>query len=280
MPDEDQERFEDYVELENYIEALQAGKVAHPRANLTPEQVGIYQMAALFGSATDDNVEPDPAFAERLKNQLFATNAMPQLVQHESISVPVPDETPLYTKPVQISAPAPRKTKRAHFFSRRGLLAGGAAAAASLVVGAGGGIVYEEQIHGNAQVASTPPATGEHLQIASGVPTTWLLVTTLADLGNDAVRFSSDTIVGYVIRTAGTGTDASNSVMALSGSCTHKGCLVQWKNTERHFVCPCHGALFGEQGAQIPTNYKYNLAPLPSLNTKIEDGKVYVEVPL
>ena len=277
MFDDDQERFEDYVELENYIEALQSGKAAHPRANLKPEQVGVYQMAALFNSATDEDAEPDPAFVERLKTQLFAMNEIPQSVQHAS--EPVPDEVPLHTEPVELSSPAHATTRRARFFSRRGLLTGGALAAASLVVGAG--IGYEVQKSENSQIAVTgnPGTRPGHLQIAPGTPTTWHFVTTLADLGNDAVRFSSDTMVGYVIRTDNT-SNTTDSVLALSGSCTHMGCLVQWKSTERHFACPCHGALFGAQGAQIPTDYKYALSPLPSLNTKIEDGKVYVEVPL
>ncbi len=42
MP-EDQERFEDYLELERYLEELQAGHVAHPPENLTPGQARIYR---------------------------------------------------------------------------------------------------------------------------------------------------------------------------------------------------------------------------------------------
>ena len=58
MPGEDQERFEDYLELEHYIEELQAGHVAHPPRDLTLEKANIYRMAALFRSASPEEVEP------------------------------------------------------------------------------------------------------------------------------------------------------------------------------------------------------------------------------
>ncbi len=41
MSGEDQERFEDYLELELYIEELQAGHAAQPPGELTPAQARI-----------------------------------------------------------------------------------------------------------------------------------------------------------------------------------------------------------------------------------------------
>ena len=70
MPGEDQERFEDYLELEHYIEELQAGHVAHPPDNLTPEKANIYRMAALFRSASPEGAQPRPEFAAELKTRL------------------------------------------------------------------------------------------------------------------------------------------------------------------------------------------------------------------
>ena len=52
--DQDQERFEDYLELEQFIEKLQAGQTAHPPSELTPSKARIYRMAALFRSASPD----------------------------------------------------------------------------------------------------------------------------------------------------------------------------------------------------------------------------------
>ncbi|BCL84246.1 Rieske (2Fe-2S) protein [Ktedonobacteria bacterium brp13] len=283
MADEDQERIEDYVALESYIEALQAGNVAHPPENLTLEQIHIYQMAALFSSATDEYAEPQPEFAEQLKARLLEAGAQQQAPQHEPASKvhPLPAES-------MEPSPATREISRpGRFFSRRGLLTGGVAAAATLVIGAG--IGYEAEKNQQTQAPVTPPAPPDYnpgdksqqLNISEGMPTTWHFVAMLADLGNNAVRFTSDSVVGYVIRAknATNATNSADNVIALSASCTHMGCLLQWKNTEHQFNCPCHNAIFDDQGTQKPSGYPYQLSPLPRLNTKIEQGKVYVEVP-
>lgn len=36
--------------------------------------------------------------------------------------------------------------------------------------------------------------------------------------------------------------------VALSASCTHKGCLLNWEEKRRLFVCPCHNGRFDESG--------------------------------
>lgn len=277
MADEDQERIEGHIELEIYIEALQAGNVAHPPENLTLEQIHIYQMATLFSAATDEYAEPQPEFAERLKAQLIEAGAPQQAPQRELAS----QVHLLPTEPTEPS-PATREISRpGRFFSRRGLLTGGVAAAATLVIGAG--IGYEVEKNQQTQTTVTPPPNypgdnGQQLNISEGMPTTWHFVAMLTDLGNNAVRFTSDSLVGYVMRAYDAPNGADN-VIALSASCTHKGCLIQWKNTEHQFRCPCHNAIFDDQGTQKPNGYPYQLSPLPRLKTKIEQGKVYVEVP-
>lgn len=72
MSGEDQERFEDYLELERYIEALQEGRVAHPPSDLTLTQARIYRAAALFRSASPDAATPRPEFVEELFTRLLA----------------------------------------------------------------------------------------------------------------------------------------------------------------------------------------------------------------
>src|SRR5437660_11609936 len=120
MSGEDQERFEDYLELEHYIEELQAGRVAHPPAELTPSQASIYRMAALFRASLPEANEPRPEFAAELQARL-----------EQELQQPQPQQ------PGQ-SAPRPQ-AKRRFGLSRRAMLSGGAAIAASLVVGIGGG---------------------------------------------------------------------------------------------------------------------------------------------
>ena len=67
---EEQERFEDYLELEQYITELQAGHIAHPPEEMTPEQARVYRMAALFRSASPEAAEPRPEFAAELRAKL------------------------------------------------------------------------------------------------------------------------------------------------------------------------------------------------------------------
>nr|HET6903609.1 hypothetical protein [Ktedonobacteraceae bacterium] len=67
MPGEEQERFEDYLELETYIEELQAGHVAHPPKKLTSVQVRIYLMAVLFHSVSPEASELRQAFVDALQ---------------------------------------------------------------------------------------------------------------------------------------------------------------------------------------------------------------------
>ncbi len=263
MPGEDQERFEDYLELEHYIEELQAGRVAHPPVELTPEQARIYRMAALFRSASPEGNEPRPEFAAELRARL--EQELQQQAQQQQ-----PGRARLL--------PFMRRQKptKPGAFSRRALLAGGAAIAASLVAGAAIDHVAEETTH-----PQTPAPAGAYNTplVPASIATTWLFVTTLAGLGDKAVRFATDSIVGYVIRQDGDD-GKEGQIIALSASCTHMGCIVQWQDSDRKFHCPCHGGLFNEYGnVDAGASSKLYLRPLPRLKTKVEQGNIYVKVP-
>lgn len=290
MADEDQERFEDYLELEHYIEGLQADKAMHPPTNLTQEQARIYRMAALFRSASTENTEPQPDFVAHLREQLLNVEVEQPSMQAGTASQAQADTVPAKPLPSDENKTIRNTQKRgtpqpAHFFSRRGLLRGSAIAAASLVVGMGAEHVVEQTVapnnRPNAIVPPSPYASPNALEINPAIPTTWHFVTTLADLGQKAVFFTTATLIGYVLRDTSTNTTqtGTENVIALSATCTHMGCIVQWEDTDRRFYCPCHGAIFAEYGAHVKTNYSYDLPPLPRLHVKIADGKVYVEVP-
>ncbi len=256
MSEEDQERLEDYLELERWLEELQAGRSAHPPSELTPTQARIYRMVALFRSTSPEAGTPDPAFAAELHTRL----------EQEFQQLPKTPRFPLLAKQPQ---------EKRHGVSRRALLTGGVAVAASLVVGAAIERAIENSLPGSPN-SNYPPL------VPPGIPTTWHFVTTLADLGERAVRFVTDPIVGYVIYDDGdSGDPDKGKVIAMSAACTHQGCIVQWQDADRRFHCPCHGGIFSEYG-QVdkrsgPVRY---LTSLPRLETKVEDGKVYVKVPL
>lgn len=253
MPGEDQERFEDYLELEQFISELQAGHVAHPPQELTPVQARVYRMATLFHAATPGVSEPDAAFAEQLQARLEMAI---QGNQNKSLAPTTPLASAAFTRKKRVS--------------RRLILTGGAVAAASMVVGAGADHVID-------QALNAAPST-VHL---SGSPLDWYPVMNLADLGDQAVKFISESVIGYIIRSDGTTGDPSEqgNILALSASCTHRGCIVQWSGSDRKFHCPCHGGVFTEDGGiDLDSSSRY-LEALPRLEVKIEDGKIYVRVP-
>jgi Rieske Fe-S protein len=292
MTGDEQERFEDYLELERYIEELQAGHVAHPPTNLTPSQANIYRMAALFRSLSPEAASPRPEFAEQLEARLLHAAEQQEATQEvPALGKPVEQEkmsTPQEQGQREVQHPLPQKSglpKRARFVSRRSLLTGGAVAAASLMAGAALGATAEQLGRQGAQTPTKPPPSSYDTAtplVPADASTTWQFVTTLAQLGEGAVRFVSEVVIGYVIRNDGDDGEQDPSlhpVIAVSAACTHMGCLVQWSNSDRHFHCPCHGGLFTEYGKPANSGPLRYLAALPRLNVKIEDGKVYVEVP-
>jgi len=249
--DQDQERFEDYLELEHYIEQLQAGHVAHPPSELTPAKARIYSIAALFRSASAEEGIPRPAFAATLHARL----------EQELQQPTKPQQYPLHAR--EPSSP-PRK-KRPNV-SRRALITGGAAAAAALVVGAGLGASVESLTQPRASGPQAPIKPWPTPLVPDGEGS-WVAVVKVADLGDQAFRFATDSIVGYLIRSDGDNGEKPG-VIAVSAACTHMGCIVQWQNADRKYHCPCHGGLFSEYGKPdkaSPIRYP----ALPRLETRI-----------
>ena len=70
--------------------------------------------------------------------------------------------------------------------------------------------------------------------------------------------------------------DPSNpkTISAVNPTCTHKGCIVDWKVNEKAFVCPCHGARFSPDGKVLKGPAK---KPLPTYEAKIEGDSVLVK---
>ncbi len=93
---------------------------------------------------------------------------------------------------------------------------------------------------------------------------------TVADLDAEGFLASETFVAGPVIVVR----DPANadSVVALNSTCTHSGCIVEWKNTE--FVCPCHASKFTADGEVTsgPAN-----KPLSSYEAKIEGDLVLVK---
>lgn len=62
-------------------------------------------------------------------------------------------------------------------------------------------------------------------------------------------------------------------LLAVNPTCTHRGCIVEWKAEQENFVCPCHQAIFAADG-----NVKQKPAqePLKVYEVKLEQDKVLI----
>lgn len=72
----------------------------------------------------------------------------------------------------------------------------------------------------------------------------------------DIVRLAGDAVAGY--------RDERGELMAVSATCTHLGCRVNWNTAERSWDCPCHGSRFAPSGEvlQGPAVHRLERKPL------------------
>lgn len=66
---------------------------------------------------------------------------------------------------------------------------------------------------------------------------------------------------------------SGEEVFALSATCTHLGCNVNYDETTGGFKCPCHSGVYDATGKNISGPPP---KPLARLEAKIEDGKLLI----
>ena len=246
---------ERYVRLQEYVERILQDQRPSTAEPLPAEDADAYHMAAFLRGASPDAGEPNPDFVARLQAHLLAG---PEARQ----DVPAPPPVAL-TKvlPEPPSQPRGRERRRLPGVSRRALLGTGLGAAAA-AVGVAAGMQIER-----AESSSTPHS----VQLVPHGLGTWTAIATVESIPLGAVkRFETDFVVGFVRHT-------QDGFLALSGTCTHMGCLLLWNGADRTFDCPCHGGRFTEQGKSAP-NSSFTYSPLPPIQTKVENGQVWVYV--
>ena len=147
--------------------------------------------------------------------------------------------------------------------SRRRLL-GGAAAAAAAAVGVGVGVDRLVGDHGDTTVS-----TGSTAEL---VPSHghWVDVAAVADVVvGRPLRFSAGAMEGYLV-------NHGDHLQAVSAICTHMPCTLNYNDTHELLDCPCHDAWFGLDGVPVGSSYPYALRPLPTMRTRVVDGRVHV----
>jgi cytochrome b6-f complex iron-sulfur subunit len=146
---------------------------------------------------------------------------------------------------------------------RRWLLEGAVAASA-----AGVAVVVDRTAFAP-KPAENPSAQGQ-LTPDTG---TWHTVADRVDLLSGAVsRFSTPGAIGFVA--------TENGVLeAVSGVCSHQGCLLRFNEAARRLDCPCHRAAFSLNGKLLFSQLPTPPPPLPRLAVRDNDGQVQVHVP-
>lgn len=67
--------------------------------------------------------------------------------------------------------------------------------------------------------------------------------------------------------------DAKDKLSAVNPTCTHQGCIVEWKTDSSTFVCPCHNAKFAADGKVLA---KPASTDLSTYKVKTENGEILV----
>lgn len=69
-------------------------------------------------------------------------------------------------------------------------------------------------------------------------------------------------------------TDDGVQFTILSNVCTHLGCRVRWVDDQDQFFCPCHGAVFAEDGAVVSGPPP---RPLEHYEYMVQDGQLFMK---
>ena len=68
-------------------------------------------------------------------------------------------------------------------------------------------------------------------------------------------------------------TENGRDFVAMSNICTHLGCRVRWISEQKQFFCPCHNAIFDQEG-EVVTGPPPR--PLDRYETKVDDDQIYI----
>jgi cytochrome b6-f complex iron-sulfur subunit len=233
---------------------------------MTRRRVSAYVAALLgnrrpqaFGADADDREVIRTAIELRAGRVEDGTPS-PQFVHqlHEKLSRQL-EEDPL----VEVQGISDQPVEMPRISRRRWLLEGAVAASA-----AGVAVVVDRTVF-----ATSPregPSAQGRLTPDEG---TWHTVAERADLTTGAVsRFSTAGAVGFVATENG-------ALAAVSGVCSHQGCLLRFNEAARRLDCPCHRAAFSLTGKLLFSQLATPPPPLPRLEVRDNDGHVQVNVP-
>jgi nitrite reductase/ring-hydroxylating ferredoxin subunit len=217
---------------------------------------------ALLGNRRPRAFKPDPQDAAAMRAavelraaQPGATLPRPEFVAdlHHRLASDLGDD-----EPAVLDELASRRFTRRRLFE--GLTVAAAAAAA--------GVVIDRELVGNS--GGTSNSASRELVPDHG---NWQPVAaSTAVPSGDVAAFTTASAVGFVVNDGG-------RVSAVSGVCTHQGCLLRHNQAENRLECPCHRAAFSLNGDVLFHMFPQPLAPLPRLPVRQRGGQIEVFTP-
>ena len=115
---------------------------------------------------------------------------------------------------------------------------------------------------------------------ARPTPRAWMFVTELSRL-EPGVALHYLTPGGASVSITQQGkANTADAFVALSSTCPHLGCQVNWEAQNERFFCPCHNGVFNPEGVATSGPPAEAGQSLPQYPLKVERGLLYIEVPL
>ena len=149
--------------------------------------------------------------------------------------------------------------------SRRALLA----AAGGAVAAGAAGVAVDRALFPSASTRPSQTAARE-LVPDDGE---WVPVATTEQLaGGGTQRFAAAKLIGFV-------TEQNGAPLAVSGACTHLGCLLQVAAAAGRLDCPCHRTAFAPDGRVVFSQLDTQPPPLPRIKTRVNNGSVEAFLP-
>jgi Rieske Fe-S protein len=100
----------------------------------------------------------------------------------------------------------------------------------------------------------------------------WVRIAGAGEVGGRTVRFTTGSLAGFV-------SDHDGDLVAVSGACTHQGCLLRLNDDAGRLDCPCHRTAFDPDGRVLFHQLAAAPRPLPRLQVRRNGNDVEVLLP-
>jgi cytochrome b6-f complex iron-sulfur subunit len=153
---------------------------------------------------------------------------------------------------------------------RRAFLTVAGAGAGAVAAGVAGAVVDQALLQppSHASQAQGSEAQGALDPIGGG----WVRVAGVDEVTGRTVSFTTPNVVGFV-------TERGGDLVAVSGACSHQGCLLRLNEAAERLDCPCHRTAFSAEGRLLFHQLDTVPPPLARLQVRRNGDAVEVLLP-